>query len=201
MFTIHEFRFRVTTSLFLICVGAIFTTMGLQSDASEKVDIRPDSYNIVIYYDEYEILKEYYPWLSKDLYSYIKKVGLQNNVDPQLIVSLIQEESSGKWWAKGKLIYLIDFVTKKPIPQRARGYMQVLPIHYKGPADDLLQPYLNIKLGTAYLRYCLNISNGNIKVALAGYNTGPNTKYYESDYVRKIVARYELTSKKSKVTL
>lgn len=201
MLTIHEFKFRVTTSLLLITIGIAFIAIDFQASAAGMEGIRPSHGKIVIYFDEYKVLKEHYPWLTRDLYTYIKKVGHQNNIDPQLIVSLIEEESSGHWWARGKLIYIPDFVTKKLIPQRARGYMQVLPLHYNGPADDLLQPQLNIKMGTAYLRYCLNISNGNIKVALAGYNAGPNTAYYESDYVRKIVARYETTTKKSKVEL
>jgi soluble lytic murein transglycosylase-like protein len=201
MLTIHEFKFRVTTSLVLICVGIIFLTVDFKTSAAGRVEVQTSPGKIIIYLDEYKVLKEQYPWLTKDLYSHIRRVGHQNNIDPQLIVSLIEEESSGHWWARGKLIYITDFVTKKQIPQRARGYMQVLPIHYPGPADDLLQPQLNIKMGTAYLRYCLNISNGNIKVALAGYNAGPNRPYYESDYVRKIVARYETTSKKSKVIL
>jgi hypothetical protein len=42
------------------------------------------------------------------------------------------------------------------------------------PRDGLYDPGLSIALGTAYLKQLLGMFDGNVELALAGYNGGPN---------------------------
>ncbi len=65
----------------------------------------------------------------------------------------------------------------------ARGLMQLMPAtareisHRFGipfSAAGLDEPDLNVRLGTAYFRQMLDTFDGNVELALAGYNAGPN---------------------------
>jgi soluble lytic murein transglycosylase len=59
------------------------------------------------------------------------------------------------------------------------GLMQLMPTTAVEtiptvPRSELTEPEPNIRVGTTYLRKVLNRFNGNIALALAGYNAGPN---------------------------
>jgi soluble lytic murein transglycosylase len=65
----------------------------------------------------------------------------------------------------------------------ARGLMQLMPATAREisrrfgipfSAAGLDQPDLNVRLGTAYFRQMLDTFGGNLELALAGYNAGPN---------------------------
>ncbi|MGL5031954.1 MAG: transglycosylase SLT domain-containing protein [Aeromonas sp.] len=68
-------------------------------------------------------------------------------------------------------------------PVGARGMMQLMPATAKETADKLGMPYgspqqlfdpeLNVRLGSAYLKRLLNIYDGNRVLAAAAYNAGP----------------------------
>lgn len=53
----------------------------------------------------------------------------------------------------------------------ALGLFQVMPFHFTED-EDPLDPYTNANRGLAYLARSLEISNGRIDLALAGYNGG-----------------------------
>jgi hypothetical protein len=53
----------------------------------------------------------------------------------------------------------------------ALGLFQVMPFHF-AEDEDPLNPYTNAKRGLAYLARSLEISDGRIDLALAGYNGG-----------------------------
>jgi soluble lytic murein transglycosylase len=103
---------------------------------------------------------EYLPWISREA----KNTGLAS----EWILSLIRQESSFRFDVKS--------------PSNAVGLMQLMPAtaqeiakEYKlkdyGP-ESLLNPDINIKLGSVYLARLIKSFNGNIPIALAAYNTG-----------------------------
>ena len=65
----------------------------------------------------------------------------------------------------------------------ARGLMQLMPATAKEQAGklgrvhrpaELFDPEYSILLGTSYFRWVLDRFDGNVELALAGYNGGPN---------------------------
>ena len=117
----------------------------------------------------------------------IRQYGAQYGVDPYLIYCLMSQESS--------------FVTSATSYKGAQGLMQLMP----GTAAryGVTNPYdvaQNIKGGTRYLKDLLQMFNGRVDLALAGYNAGEgavmkygNTipPYSETrNYVRLILKRY-----------
>ena len=89
---------------------------------------------------------------------------------PEIVYSVVRQES----------LYRIDAVSNAG----ARGLMQLQPAtarstarYWKRPQPtltDLFNPYINTSLGAARLRMLLDELDGQIPVALAGYNAGPN---------------------------
>lgn len=82
----------------------------------------------------------------------------------------------------------------------AQGLMQLMPDTAKRfGCQDSNDPESNIKAGTKYLSWLLKRFDGNVELALAGYNAGEGAvdkyqgipPYKETqNYVRKITARY-----------
>jgi soluble lytic murein transglycosylase len=74
----------------------------------------------------------------------------------------------------------------------ALGLMQLMPTTGKSLARDLhlhttnfIDPEINIRLGSFYLRYLLKIFDGNATLATAAYNAGPTRiKNYQALYKR-----------------
>lgn len=98
----------------------------------------------------------------------------EHNVAPELVLSVIDNESSFRRNAKSHV--------------GARGLMQVLPVWHQdkirldGGSNELLwTPEFNIKIGTQILREYINRSRGNVHEALARYNGsfGANNGYPE----------------------
>jgi hypothetical protein len=86
-------------------------------------------------------------------------------------------------------------------PKNARGLMQVRPaVGEAFGARDLLDPYVNIDVGSRYFHGLLADHDGDLELTLAAYNAGPAAvaryggvpPYRETrEYVRKVLARYE----------
>lgn len=117
----------------------------------------------------------------------IRHYGAQYSVDPYLVFCLMSQESS--------------FAASATSPKGAQGLMQLMP----GTAAryGVTNPYdvaQSIMGGTRYLKDLLQMFNGRIDLALAGYNAGEgavmkygNTvpPYNETrNYVRLILKRY-----------
>ncbi len=109
-------------------------------------------------------------------------------VDPLLIYAQMNQESSFKLRATSY--------------KGARGLMQLMPATAaRFGVTDIYDPRQNIEGGVKYMRWLLNTFNGDISLALAGYNAGENAvmkygwsipPYNETqNYVARISARYQ----------
>ena len=125
----------------------------------------------------------------------VRFYGNKYGVDPYLIFCLMSQESK--------------FSTIATSPKGAQGLMQLMP----GTAAryGVANPYdvaQSIMGGTRYLKDLLQMFNGRIDLALAGYNAGENAvikhgytvpPYEETrNYVRLITARYGKRQKAAK---
>jgi len=117
----------------------------------------------------------------------VRYYGNKYGVDPYLIYCLMSQESR--------------FTVNATSPKGARGLMQLMP--RTAARYGVRNPYdvgQSIMGGTRYLKDLLQMFNGRIDLALAGYNAGENAvikhgytvpPYEETrNYVRLISARY-----------
>lgn len=89
----------------------------------------------------------------------VEAIAPRHGVDPALVLAVIQAESA--------------FRTDAVSPKDAAGLMQLIP----GTADrfgvsDVFDPAQNITGGVRYLRWLLAYFQGDVTLALAGYNAG-----------------------------
>jgi Transglycosylase SLT domain len=121
-----------------------------------------------------------------DLDWIIFHAGEREGVDPRFIHAVIQQESK--------------YDPKALSPAGARGLMQLMPGTAKRfDCYDTKDEACNVEAGTKYLAWLLKRFNGDVKLALAGYNAGEGAvdKYQgvppypeTQNYVNKIVANY-----------
>jgi hypothetical protein len=115
--------------------------------------------------------------------------GRRNGVDPVLLYAIMHRESSFKKFA----------VSNKG----ARGLMQLMPgTAARFGVKNIFDPRQNIEAGARYIRILLNMFDGDVRLALAGYNAGEGAvlkygrrvpPYSETqEYVRRISQRYAL---------
>lgn len=124
-----------------------------------------------------------------DLDWIIFHAGQRVGVDPRFIHAVIQQESN----------YDPDALS----PAGARGLMQLMPGTAKRfDCNDTKDEACNVEAGTKYLAWLLKRFNGDVKLALAGYNAGEGAvdKYQgvppypqTQNYVNKIVSNYGKT--------
>lgn len=124
-----------------------------------------------------------------DLDWIIFRAGEKAGVDPRFIHAVIKQESKYDPHA-------ISYVG-------AQGLMQMMPATAK--RFGLKDPYdaaANVEAGTKYLKWLLKRFNGDVSLALAGYNAGEGSvdkykgvpPYSETqNYVKKIVGNYGKT--------
>ena len=144
---------------------------------------------------------------KKDYSEYVSKYAEEYDIDENLIYALIKAES--------------NFNEKAVSHQNAKGLMQLMQStaqdlanrsQIKLTKDNILEPDININLGTQYIALLLN-KYDSIEVALAAYNAGSgnvdrwikngtiksdrsdieNVQYKETNtYVRKIMRNYKM---------
>ncbi len=117
----------------------------------------------------------------------VKKSGARHGVDPNLVFSVMRQESGFNYRAKSY--------------KGATGLMQLMPATARRfGVQNIYDPAENIEAGTRYLRFLLDTFNGDVALALAGYNAGEGAvmkygyrvpPYRETQhYVRSISAKY-----------
>ena len=120
---------------------------------------------------------------------FIVESGTRNGVDPVLLYAIMHRESSFKRGAVS--------------PKGARGLMQLMPgTAARFGVSNIFDPRQNIEGGARYVRLLLDMFDGDVRLALAGYNAGEGAvlkygrrvpPYAETqEYVRRISERYEL---------
>lgn len=117
----------------------------------------------------------------------VLKAAARHGVDPNLIFSVMRQESGFNYRAKSY--------------KGATGLMQLMPATARRfGVQNIYDPAQNIEGGTRYLRFLLDTFNGDVGLALAGYNAGEGAvmkygyqvpPYRETrNYVRSITAKY-----------
>jgi soluble lytic murein transglycosylase-like protein len=99
----------------------------------------------------------------------IRRMASAQRLPAPLVFAVIHQESA--------------FDAKAKSRSGARGLMQVMPATGREVARQLGMPFsparlyepeTSVRLGTTYLRQMLSLFDGNVELALAGYNGGPN---------------------------
>jgi soluble lytic murein transglycosylase-like protein len=117
----------------------------------------------------------------------IVKTSDKYRVDAALVKAIIKAES--------------NFNHRAVSPVGARGLMQLMPATAASlQVEDSFHPEKNIDGGVRYLRYLMNLFNGNLPLVLAAYNSGENTvlryknripPYQETQtYVRRVLGYF-----------
>ena len=127
---------------------------------------------------------------SSDRHSFdnhIHRAARKYSVDPLLVKAVIQAES--------------NFDHLAISPKGAKGLMQLMPETLRDmEVKDPFDPADNIRGGTRYLRQMLNAFEGDLPLALAAYNAGPDRvrefgripPFPETQgYVRKVLDTYQ----------
>jgi hypothetical protein len=123
--------------------------------------------------------------------SYILDSSRRYGIDPLLIYSQMHQESTFKLNATS--------------PKGASGLMQLMPATARRfGVTKIYDPQQNIDAGVKYMRWLLDTFNGDVVLALAGYNAGEGAvmkygwnvpPYRETqEYVRRITSRYNQIS-------
>jgi hypothetical protein len=119
--------------------------------------------------------------------SYIVESSNRYSIDPMLMYAQMHQESG--------------FKLKATSNKGASGLMQLMPpTARRFGVTDIYDPQQNIDAGVKYMRWLLNKFDGDVRLALAGYNAGEGAvmkygnqipPYKETqEYVRRITARY-----------
>ena len=121
------------------------------------------------------------PKVAMDVASVINTESEKYNIDPFLVLSVIQVESR--------------FKPRALSHKGARGIMQIMPRTGKYVAkkydvpfksyQSLYDPVTNIKLGIAYLSYLEELYGNNMEYALFAYNHGPKKSKHIKNRFKK----------------
>jgi soluble lytic murein transglycosylase-like protein len=136
--------------------------------------------------------------LSKELQDYIRNLCDEYGIPIELVIAIIDVEST----------FRANVVSKT----NDYGLMQINKCNHEWLTDklgvtDFLDPYQNIKSGVHILSAHLEVTNGNIELALMRYNNGAtgakklwDKGIYSTAYTRKIMAAYESYKEESRQT-
>jgi hypothetical protein len=122
---------------------------------------------------------------------FIGEAARTQGIAPELVASVIAVES--------------NFNPRAVSARSARGLMQLMPeTAARFGVSNVFDPRQNIDAGTRYLKELLGRYHGNLALALAAYNAGPDKveqfravpPYRETrDYVRRVTSKLRAASK------
>jgi len=126
---------------------------------------------------------------NSEVDNYIVDSGTRHGVDPLLLYAIMHQEST--------------FKSRAISPKGARGLMQLMPgTAARYGVSNIFDARQNIEGGTKYMKFLLDLFDGDVSLALAGYNAGEGAvmkygyrvpPYAETqEYVRRIGRRYSL---------
>lgn len=136
--------------------------------------------------------------LSKELQDYIRNLCDEYGVPIELVIAIIDVEST----------FRADVVSKT----NDYGLMQINKCNHEWLTDklgvtDFLDPYQNIYSGVHILSSHLEVTNGDIELALMRYNNGAtgakklwDKGIYSTAYTQKIMTVYESYKEESRQT-
>ncbi len=144
---------------------------------------------IVIQHETYDVKRNFFGKFSysKNYDDHINKTARWYGIDPYLVKAVIKVES--------------NFNAKALSPKGAIGVMQLMPGTAKDQGvNNPYDPTENIQGGVRYLKKLMDMFNGDLRLALAGYNAGENAvikygytipPYNETEnYVDKVLVHY-----------
>jgi soluble lytic murein transglycosylase len=149
-------------------IARVYTTAGMYHRALQSLKRAvPNYYSLEIS----QLPRPYWEFLFPTPYwPNLRREAEANGLNPYLVASLIRQES--------------EFNPSAVSHANAYGLMQLLPGVGKGMAhevklrgfstDRLLEPSVNLQLGTRYFKEMVNQYNGQVEYALAAYNAGTN---------------------------
>ncbi|MBI1907495.1 MAG: lytic transglycosylase domain-containing protein [Rhodocyclales bacterium] len=116
----------------------------------------------------------------------VQRLALRYAIDPRLALAIVRSES--------------DFDPLARSPKNAQGLMQLMPeTAERFGVRNILDPEQNVRGGLAYLRWLLDLYEGDVMLAAAAYNAGEGAveryggvpPYAETQaYVGRILAFY-----------
>jgi len=149
-------------------IARVYTTAGLYHRALQFLKRSvPNYYALEIS----QLPRPYWEFLFPTPYwTDLRREAEENGLDPYLVASLIRQES--------------EFNPVAISPANAYGLMQLLPSVGRSMAretklrgfrtDRLLEPTVNLQLGTRYFKEIMDGYGGKMEYALAAYNAGTN---------------------------
>jgi hypothetical protein len=122
---------------------------------------------------------------SGEIAKMVRSLAPNYSLDPNLVLAVVEAESG--------------FNSRARSPKNAQGLMQLIPATAsRFGVKNVWDPEQNLRGGMAYLRWLLDHFDGDVKLALAGYNAGEKAverhggipPYDETQkYVKKIIRR------------
>jgi len=100
----------------------------------------------------------------------LQREAMANSLNPYLVASLIRQESE---FNPGAVSHANAYGLMQLLPQVGKGEARAAHIRHFSIAS-LLEPTVNIQLGTHYFREMVTQYNGQVEYALAAYNAGSN---------------------------
>ncbi len=177
--SLHQFRSQDGTMMFTNRPEKYRRKAGY-----EEIRIEYEPINVPQQYRAFKSVSQY---TSKNIQELVRQCAQQYGLDENLVFAVIREES--------------NFDAEAVSHAGACGLMQLMPgTAAEMGVTNIFDPAQNIAGGTQYLAKMLELFNGDISLALAGYNAGPeNVKKYGGippfaetrAYVRAVLNRVE----------